>query len=134
MDISKYTSFFHDGGVTDIRHEGDSIEFSMYSAEMDEEDLQDDIPLSKDGSIQGRLHVDGVKNITNKDNFIFCEFEKKYKKRKILDFEVGEHIVEFGIMWSNYPYKIEERDYTYIKIEAEKIWWETIPDLEDLYP
>lgn len=63
MIISKYAAFFHDGSVINIQHSGDRIEFSMASAEMDEEDIKDNITLSKDDSIQGKLHLKGIRNI-----------------------------------------------------------------------
>lgn len=130
MDISKYASFFHDGGIFDIRHEGDSIEFFMTSAEMAEEDLQDDIPLSRYDTIQGKLHVKGVKSIMiNKKPFLGT-LKKAYESAEVLDFILTRNSVELGVLWSNYPYKIEERDFTTIEIEAEKIWWENIPNLE----
>ena len=47
-DISKYTDFFHDGSIIDIHHTGDHMVILMASAEIDEEDITDDIILSKD--------------------------------------------------------------------------------------
>jgi len=63
MNISKYEAFFHDGSLIDIRHIGTKIEFSMASAEMDEEDVENDVILSKNDSIQGKLHIEGIKSI-----------------------------------------------------------------------
>jgi hypothetical protein len=134
VDISKYAALFHDGAIMDIQHQENNIEFSMYSAEIDEEDLQDDIPLSKDGSIQGRLHVEGVKNMTINDKPFFGVLKKTYQRGRIFDLQLKNNCLEMDIDWRNYPFKIGETYFTSIKIEAEKIWWETIPDLEDLYP
>lgn len=134
MDISKYAPFFHDGGIMDIRHEGGTIEFSMSSAEMDEEDLHDDIPLSKYDDIQGKLHVEGVKSITINRSPFFGILKKTHDYVGIFHFEIKNKTIGLDLDWENYRPKPEMRDFTSIKIEAEKIWWETIPDLEDLYP
>jgi hypothetical protein len=134
MDISKYTSFFHDGAIMDIRHVDDSIDLAMYSAEMDEDDLQDDIVLSKDNSIQGWLHIEGIKNITINENPFSGVLKKTHDHVGIFHFELTNVFVEFDLIWENYRPKSEMYDFSSIKIEAEKIWWETIPDLEDLYP
>ncbi len=47
MDISKYTGYFHDGVLYDIKQRNGKIELFMCSAEMSPEDLQDDIPLGQ---------------------------------------------------------------------------------------
>lgn len=46
MDISVYSSYFHDGSIIDIKHSDDKVEISMQSAEMHEEDLQSPVILS----------------------------------------------------------------------------------------
>jgi hypothetical protein len=131
MDISKYTDFFHDGSVIDIQHKGNGIQISMSSAEVDEEDLQDDIALSKYDRIQGKLHIEGVKNITINKNPFFGELKKIYDDGSILHFDLKCGYVELEVVWGVLPPDLEKRDFTAIGIEASKIWWEAIPDLED---
>lgn len=131
MNISKYTSFFHDGSIIDIRHEGDNIQFSMSSAEVDEEDLQDDIPLSKYDRIQGKLHVEGVRNITINEKRFSGKLKKIYEDGSIFHFALNNGFVELEVAWGVLPPDLEKRDFTDIKVEAAKIWWETIPELED---
>jgi hypothetical protein len=80
MDISGYTSFFHDGSLLGIKHEKDKIELSMSSAEMDEEDLKEPIELSRDNRIVGKLHIEGVKNVTVDDE----RLEKSLKKNMMM--------------------------------------------------
>ena len=63
MNLYKYAAFFHDGSIIDIVHKEQNIEFSLTSAEMDEEENEDNILLSEDDSIQGKLHLEGVKSI-----------------------------------------------------------------------
>src|SRR3972149_3210149 len=131
MNISKYSAFFHDGSIMDIRHTKDKIEFSMASAEMDREDVGDDIHLSKDDSIQGKLHIEGVKNIKINKKTFRGVIKKIYDNGRIFDFEIKKNGVEISIDWVNFPPKNEVDEFTVIEIEAKKIWWENIPDLAD---
>ena len=52
-----------------------------------------------------------------------------YDSGSILDFEILNHKVILGIEWTDYPPKPRKSDFSTIEIEAEKIWWENIPDL-----
>ena len=66
VDISPYTSFFHDGEVINIDHQKNNIVFFIRSAEIDSSDVKD-IILSKDNVIKGKLHLEGVKLILEND-------------------------------------------------------------------
>jgi len=57
--------------------------------------------------------------------------KKTYDSGSILDFEVSNHKVILGIEWTDYPPKPRKSDFSTIKIEAEKIEWENIPDLQE---
>ena len=71
MNISKYQDYFHDGSIIDLSHHENNIIISMESAEMDKEDLTDDILLSNDDSIKGKLYINGIHSITiNKEPFV----------------------------------------------------------------
>lgn len=86
-----------------INHARDNIEFSMKSAEMDPEDLEDDIALSENDRIKGKLHVEGIKSVTISDK-PFLGIGKKISDRgTIFDFEIKGNAVELQIDWVNYP-------------------------------
>lgn len=89
--IFKYAPFFHDGSIMNIRHIGDKIEFSMASAEMDEEDTQGDIILSKESRIEGKLHVEGVKSITINKKPFFGIVKKIYDDGGIVYFKITKN-------------------------------------------
>jgi hypothetical protein len=131
MNIKKYTSFFHDGSVLDIQHVNDKMILSMESAEMDKDDIKDDITLSKDDRIRGKLHIEKIKRIKLNKKLFLGTIKKTYDDGGIFDFEIKKNSVELSIDWVNFPPKTEVNDFSVIKIEAEKIWWENIPDLED---
>jgi hypothetical protein len=130
MNISKYVAFFHDGAIINIQHIKNTIEFSMASAEVDpEEDIIDDVILSKDASIQGKLHIEGVLAITiNKKPFLGM-LKNLYDRGKIFDFEITENSVELSIDWINFSPRLQINEFSVIQIKAKKIWWENIPDL-----
>jgi hypothetical protein len=62
--IEYYSQFFHDGAIVSIEHHHNNMEISMESAQMDSEDLKDDIKLSKDDCIRGKLHLENIKTIS----------------------------------------------------------------------
>ena len=131
MNIAKYAAFFHDGSVFDMQHTGNKIELSMASVELDKEEIKDNIILSKDDSIQGKLHIEGVASIIIDGKKHANKIKKRYDRGRIFDFEITNHSMEISIDWVNFPPKSEVNEFSVIKIEAEKIWWENIPDLED---
>lgn len=132
VDISKYAAFFHDGSLMDIQHIGNNIVFSMGSAEMDEEDLKDDILLSKDDRIAGKLHVERVKSIIIDENPFLGILKKRCDNGNIFHFEIIKNNLEMMIIWENFWPNPKVDEFVVIKIEAEKIWWENIPNLEEL--
>jgi|SRR3989338_2481484 len=129
MDISIYTSYFHDGSIIDIKHFGNKIEISMQSAEMHEEDLKDPIPLSKFYRIKGILHLEGVKYIKDNDQPFLGTLKMFHDGGGILHLEIIKNRINLSIDWRNYPPNPDVTAYSFFEIEAEKIWWETIPDL-----
>ena len=131
MDISKYTDFFHDGSILDIDHNNDSIELSMSSAEMDEDNLKDPIELSNDDCIVGKLHIEGIKRIIVDDKLLDKPLKKVYDDGQIFDFEIINNAVTLSTQWSNYPPNPEVDDFSVITIEGTKIYWENIPNLDD---
>ncbi|MCH9617737.1 MAG: hypothetical protein SP4CHLAM5_11430 [Chlamydiia bacterium] len=63
IDISKYGSYFHDGRILEMEHGIKSIVFALEGAELDPDDIVDDLPLSTDDRLRGRLHLDHVSKI-----------------------------------------------------------------------
>ena len=129
MDIKKYTGYFHDGSILAIQHQKNNLVIFMQSAEMDEEDKLDDVIFSKEGSIRGKLHLEEVTSITEEDAGNLIKFEMKTEDAEIFDFKLNENQVEFQIIWDSIP--VGKEDFSVVKIEAEKIWWENCPDMPD---
>lgn len=132
-NITKYVDFFHDGSIIDIDHIGNKMTISMESAEMDEEDIKDDIDLLQDDRIRGKLHIEGIKSIKENNHPYTDILKMKYADAEIFHFEINQNKVEFQIKWGTYPPKVRIEDFSTLEIEADKIWWENIPDLSDDY-
>lgn len=129
MNIAKYGGYFHDGALIIIQHFGNNIEFSMWSAEMDPEDMKDNIPLSSDDRLKGKLHVEGIKSIKINNQIFSGTLKLMYDKGSIFDLEIKNGKVELQIIWETFRPKPKEEGFCTIEIEAEKIYWEPIPDL-----
>ncbi len=129
----KYQAYFHDGALVDIKHVGNTVEILMSSAEMNPEDMRDNIQLAADDSIKWKLHIEGITSINIRNQESIEILYKTYDSGTILDFEIDNGIVELGILWSNYRPKPPTNDFSIIKIKGNKIWWENIPDLKEPY-
>ena len=132
MNISKYD--FHDGCLIDIENLNDCIVISMESAEISEQELDeynDNIILSYNNTIKGKLHIEKVKKILVNNEHIRGKLRKKYEEGDIYRFKVIENkLVKITVIWINHstnPY--ENTDHIQIEIEAENVYWENIPDL-----
>jgi len=132
-NISKYAGLFHDGSIIEVDHFNNAVTLSMESAEVDVEDTERDITLSKDDRIRGKLHIENVHCIKVDKKEIQGLLEKRYDEGGIFDFEIKEKYVRLLIDWINYSPKPKVNEFSVIEIEAEKIWWENIPDLESQF-
>lgn len=129
LNLAKYTAYFHDGGIIAITNSGDSVEISMDSAEISQEENIDNVPLSIHRRLKGKLHLQGVEYVKENDAFIKC-LEQKHDKGNVMDFEIADHKVFLQVMWENYPFR-EHTDLITYEIKAKNIYWENIPDLFD---
>lgn len=131
MDISNYTSFFHDGSIMNIEHIGSNLIFTMGSAEMDQGDLKDNIVLSSNNRIKGKLHIDGIQTIFIDNQSFPGKMRPEYDHGDILHLTIKNNFVELTVEWIDFPPKTEREVFSVIQIEAEKIYWENIPNLPD---
>ena len=141
MDIfrSKYTSYFHDGGLISVKHEKNCIDISMASAEINpKEDIEDNIPLGESYHefkvIKGTLHINNVKTIfINDEPFLgmLNDLNNNYDSGEIKSFDLKDGVLQLAIQWENYPPRENTRDFSMIIIHADEITWEYIPDLPD---
>jgi len=130
MDISNYTAFFHDGSLSKIIHQKNKLILNMQSAEIAIEELPGNIALSSDDRIKGKLHIINVENIEINEKILSDRWKMQFDKGRIFDFEIKGKIIELDIKWVNYPPHPNIEDFSTIKIKADQVWWENIPDLE----
>lgn len=127
-NINKYVDFFHDGSITDIEHIGNKMIISMQSAEIEEEDVKNGITLAKDARIRGKLHIEGIKSVIINRNSYLGVLKKVYDEGGIVNFEIDEGSVLMSIDWVNFSPNKKISEFSVIKINAEKVWWENNPD------
>jgi len=132
MDIRKYTSYFHDGSVCDIKHNGNNIVLALESSELEPEWNEDNIILSKFNALAGNLHLEGVKKIYINDKISHDKFEMIHDIGDIYHLKIKNNTMILEALWRNDSPKLpEETDLFIYKIEAEKIYWENIPTAYD---
>lgn len=130
MNISNFTAFFHDGSLSEIIYQKNELILSMQSAEITIEELPGYIALSSDDRIKGKLHIVDLENIEINEKSLSDKWKLRFDKGRIFDFEIKGNIIELDIEWVNYPPHPNVEDFSTIKIKADKVWWENIPDLE----
>jgi hypothetical protein len=128
MDISKYTDYFHDGYVNNIRHVKNNLFIFLESAVIEDvSQIGDKDYISDSHTFRGTLNLYNIKKITLGGKRYEGVFRMEYDDGDILDFEINGHQVFLLIEWKNFPPKIRKTDVSKIEIEAEKIEW--VPDL-----
>jgi hypothetical protein len=133
FNLEKYTSYFHDGTVHDIKYIKNTIIISIESAELRPEWNEDNIALSKRNTISGNLHLENFGNIRINGKIYKEKLVKTYDSSDVYTFEIHARKVLLLISWINYPPKRrEETPFSEYEIEAEKIYWENIPTLFDI--
>ena len=131
MDIKKCTGYFHDGTLIGIYQKKNSLELFLESCQITSGEFVDEKILSKAGTLKGKLCLTGIKNIKVGDKEYTGILRKEYDDGEILHLEIGNNKVLLLVEWKNFPPKPRIRDVGKIEIEAEKIYWENIPDLSD---
>ena len=129
FDISKYVDYFHDGCLFNILKKKDAVAFKISSSEVDPLDIEKDVILSKDHRIRGVLHLENIQNISLTGGYQLENLFDMFNLGTILDFEIQNEVVEFGILWENAPPKPRTNEFTTIIIKASRIWWENIPEM-----
>gem|GEM_PF-909666 len=129
--IDNYLPLFHDGAVFNIEHINSNATIFMHSAQVHEEDLKHKIELSKYGRIKGKLHLEKIRMILINEFPFSGKLKMAGDKGGIFDFLLQKNMIELELDWVNYPPKPAINEFSTIRIEAEKIWWENIPDLYD---
>lgn len=131
MDIKKYTGYFHDGGFIGAIRKENNMELFLRSCEISSDEPIDRKILSEDNALKGKLYLNGVKwiKVDDKENKEIPW--KEYDDGEILDLKIDNNKVFLLIEWTNFPPKTRVTDVGTIEIEAEKVYWENIPDLSD---
>jgi hypothetical protein len=125
---------FHDGYLIDLKHNKDSLEISMESAQIDLDDLRDNIQLSKHRTLKGKLHIKHIKEFKINDDLFFGEFKKPRNDGEIFEFGIKNNRVKLTINWLDHPpQSFDTNMWCTYEILAEEIYWENIPNLHNPY-
>ncbi len=128
MDIKKYTGYFHDGTLIDVQPDGNQVTFFLESSQIEPDEIIDKELLSKDNTLKGKLHVENIKNIKVGNKEYKGILRKEYDDGEILHLKIHNNTMLLLLEWTNFPPKTRMTDVSKIEIEAEKIYWENIPD------
>ena len=127
MNITHYTSYFHDGTLLQIDHRDSCIVFTLESAEIDPMEIGNISILSQSNTLFGKLHLNEVKSVKADPQPCTGVLRKTHDSGEILDLEVHPGKIFLLIAWADYPPKPETNDVSSIDVEAEAIYWENMP-------
>ncbi len=127
MDFNKYSGYFHDGGIINIEQNDDNIIIDMESCEI-RDDWEVNLPLSHKNTIRVKMYINGVKKISvnNKDVNVL---KKQYDSGEIMNIDIKKNQFNMNVIWRNFLPKQKFSTFEVIEVEAEKIYWQNIPDL-----
>ena len=127
MDITRYTSYFHDGEVLDIKQKNNNIVMTLISAEVDES-VFNEIMLSDDNRIKGKLHIVGVNLILSNGVEVKEALKMIFSDNDLLHLKINENVVFCEIGWRGAG--LGEVDFSDLEIRATSVWWENLPRLQ----
>jgi hypothetical protein len=102
----------------------------MESAEVSQEDIDTNLILSKNDRLTGKLHLENIRSVKENDKPYFDILTMKNDDAEIFHFKIATNNIKLQIIWNSIPPMPTLQDFSTIEIEAEKIWWENIPNLE----
>ncbi|MBS0584949.1 MAG: hypothetical protein JSR76_01445 [Verrucomicrobia bacterium] len=102
----------------------------MESAEISPEENLDNIVLSENITIKGKLHLEKVDLVIENEKEIPL-LKMLYDNGNILHFKINDGTVSLDLEWVNFPPNPNVTSYSFYTIHTKKIWWENIPDLYD---
>ncbi|MBM3198864.1 MAG: hypothetical protein FJZ58_06390 [Chlamydiae bacterium] len=129
MNIEKYTSLFHDGTIYSIDSTEDQVVISMESAEVDEEDIENDIVLSSNERIRGKLHLEQVSKIFDEQKGDIGDWRMFGDYADIFRFQIKGNNILFSIIWLFHKYDPAKEVFSTVEITSKKIWWENLPEM-----
>ena len=127
--FKKYVSFFHDGSLLDVNQTDNKIDLNLESAELRPEWNFDRIPLSKNNTLKGILHLEGVTQISENGIHI-KQFRKLYETNDISSMRIYHNKLIVLILWivqEGLRWKYSDL-YTY-DFSIKSFYWENIPNL-----
>lgn len=134
LNIKKYKDYFHDGGLIDIYQKSNSIALSMRSSELSSEIFDEEVNLSLDNYLKGKLHILDVKKVSVNEVIAPKVLSMKHDAGQIVNLEIDRDTVTLEIIWVDFPPKKKlNPNCSIYKIRGGDIYWENIPDLVDPY-
>jgi len=97
MNIINYTSYFHDGSIIDISHDGCTIVFSMESSEISSNENIDNIDLSQNSTMKGKLYLEGVDLITENKEQISENLKMLYDSALIFHLKIQDKTLKLDL-------------------------------------
>jgi hypothetical protein len=132
MNIKKYEAYFHDGVVIEIEHKQKEITFSLSSAEIDPDDFKEKLSLSNDHCLTGKLHLKDISKVFVTGKLFKGKLTKNHDSGSILNLLITTNSIELVVVWEDFPPKEKlPQNCSVYKIIADKIYWESVPDLVD---
>ena len=129
--IKKYQGYYHDGGLFLIEKTEDGVVLGIQSCEMEKDDLEDPIPLSKYHCIKGRLYLHGISNITLNDEPSDSFETMKHDSGMLGNLELTDHTFFITIFWDDFPPKPRTHDFTSIRCDVESMHYVHDPNFYD---
>lgn len=130
MNIAEYTGYFHDGILIDINCQEKNITLTLESSEIIRNDLPLQLKFSEESTLRGKLHLYNISKALINGKPTNNHISMEYQEGDILNLKIFPHKIFLLIEWRDPSIDFLENCVSKIEIEAEKITWENLPNLE----
>src|SRR5262249_11925823 len=117
----KYAGYFHDGTLTGLIQEGNRVDFTLVSAEIDKRDRDASVP--HDFRLKGMLSLEGVRNIQVNRKPYSEPMKMKSESADIYNLEISEHRLEIELTWEIYLPYFKEVSWQTITMDYDRLTW-----------
>lgn len=91
--------------------------------------MKDNIPISPDDTLKGKLHLVDVNNIQINKKTFRGNLKLDCDNGKIFDLVIQEQKLKISFEWHNYKPRPPTDEFSNVEIIAKRIYWEPLPGL-----
>ncbi|MDP1834320.1 MAG: hypothetical protein Q8K75_00175 [Chlamydiales bacterium] len=131
IEIAAYAGYFHDGRLNDLIRENGDLILVIESAQIDPNEITQNVPLSNRSTLRGKLILEKLKR-AHIEGDAACGLAKIGLYGNIIDLSIAQTSVELALAWKYCGDKRLEY-FVNLLLEAENVYWKYDANILDPY-